>query len=142
MSADEISTFLKKSSHYLNTYLNKGNFEGVTGANPLIMMRLNLAYDLIYIIRYAESKTKPGTLAISELFASCVSNSRLKKEYKTSMDNLLTWLFLNSRLPKDDQAISQLGNSSTLTPATSKVKQITELTEEILTLLAESDQNE
>jgi len=69
MSAEEISVFLRKTSHYLNSYLNKGSFEGVTGANPLIVMRLNLASDLIYVIRYAESKTKPNTLAISDLFA-------------------------------------------------------------------------
>jgi hypothetical protein len=60
MSAEEVSTFLKKTSHYLNNYLNKGNFEGVTGANPLIVMRLNLASDLIYVIRYSENKSKPG----------------------------------------------------------------------------------
>lgn len=64
MSAEELSTFFKKSCIYIDQYLNKGSFEGVTGANPLIVMRLNLASDLIYTIRYTESKKKAGTLAI------------------------------------------------------------------------------
>lgn len=38
------------------------------------------------------------------------------------MENLLTWLFLNSRENKDDTVLNSLGNSSTLTPATAKVK--------------------
>jgi hypothetical protein len=33
MSAEEVSMFLKKTAHYLATYLNKGSFEGVTGSN-------------------------------------------------------------------------------------------------------------
>jgi hypothetical protein len=68
MSADEVSIFLKKTSHYLIHYLNKGSFEGVTGSNIQMVMRLNLASDLMYVIRYAESKSKHGTLAITELF--------------------------------------------------------------------------
>jgi multisubunit Na+/H+ antiporter MnhE subunit len=58
------------------------------------------------------------------------------------MDSLLTWLFLNSRQPRDDQAMSALGNSSTLTPATAAVKDITDIAEDILTILADSDNNE
>lgn len=46
-----------------------------------MVMRLNLASDLIYVIRYAENKNKPGTLAILELFSSCASNLKLRKEY-------------------------------------------------------------
>ena len=42
----------------------------------------------------------------------------------------------------DDQITSQLGNSSTLTPATTKVKFMTELIEEIFGILAESEKNE
>jgi len=56
MSKDEMSIFMKKSSNYLNQYLNKGSFEGVSGSNTEIMMRLNIASDLIYVIRYAESR--------------------------------------------------------------------------------------
>lgn len=55
------------------------------------------------------------------------------------MNNLIAWLFLNARQAKDDQTASQLGNSSSLTPATSKVKFMTELIEELFTLLPESE---
>jgi hypothetical protein len=55
---------------------------------------------------------------------------------------LIAWLFMNARQAKDDVITSQLGNSSTLTPATAKVKAMTELIEEIFGLLAESDKNE
>jgi hypothetical protein len=71
MSSEEISVFLKKTALYLNSYLNKGSFEGVTGSQPQIVMRLNLARDLIYVIRYAENKNKNGSLAIQELFSNC-----------------------------------------------------------------------
>ena len=81
MSADELSVFLKKTALYLNQYLNKGSFEGPTGANVEVMMRLNIASDLVYVIRYAENKTKPGSLAITELFQQVTSNPRIKKDY-------------------------------------------------------------
>ena len=64
MSAEDLSVYLRKTSQYLVGYLNKCSFEGVTGANMIVMMRLNLASDLLYVIRYAESKSKPGQLAI------------------------------------------------------------------------------
>ena len=137
MNSEEISTFLKKTSIYLNQYLNKGSFEGVTGSNMQIVMRLNLASDLIYVIRHAENKGKPGTLAIQELFNSVSTNSKLRKDYEDSFNHLLTWLFLNARQAKDETPVSQLGNSSNLTPATAKVKQITEHIEEIFQLLGD-----
>jgi len=54
------------------------------------------------------------------------------------MSLLLCWLFLNARQPRDDLITSQLGNSSTLTPATAKIKQMTEHIEEVFGLLPES----
>lgn len=53
------------------------------------------------------------------------------------MNHLFIWLFLNSRQASDEQVLSQLGNSSNLTPATAKVKQMTEHIEEIFALLGE-----
>lgn len=58
------------------------------------------------------------------------------------MNNFLAWLLLNARQTRDDHISSQLGNSSTLTPATTKVKQMTEYIEEIFALLGESENNE
>lgn len=68
-------------------------------------MRLNIAADLIYVIRYTESKKSPSannkseSLVIQELFQLSQSNlsSKIKKEFQESMDLLITWLFLNAR---------------------------------------------
>lgn len=122
MSGEEVAVFVKKTSQYLIQYLNKGSFEGVTGSQVENAMRLNLAADLIYVIRFAQSKTKAGQLAIQELFTLVQNNAKLRKDYEDSMYNLLIWLFLNARQARDDLLVSQLGNSSSLTPATSKVK--------------------
>jgi hypothetical protein len=67
MSGEEVSVYFKKTSQYLIQYLNRCSFEGSTGANMNIMMRLNLASDLLYVIRHTENKAKPGSLAIYEL---------------------------------------------------------------------------
>ncbi len=142
MSGEEVSVYFKKTSQYLIQYLNRCSFEGSTGANMNIMMRLNLASDLLYVIRHTENKAKPGSLAIYELIQQVATNPKLKKEFTESMNNVLAWLFLNSRQAKDDQITSQLGNASTLSPATAKVKQMTEFIEEIFTLLAETERNE
>jgi hypothetical protein len=64
MSGEELSVYMRKTSQYLIQYLNKCSFEGSTGSNMQIMMRLNLACDLLYVIRYAENKSKPGTSAL------------------------------------------------------------------------------
>lgn len=142
MSGEEVSVYLLKTTQYLLNHLNKCSFEGVTGANMTIIMRLNLAADLLYVVRFAESKTKPGTLAMRELHSSLGSSPRLQRDFAESMDNLITWLFLNARQTKDDLVTSQLGNSTALTPATSKVKFMTELIEELFGLLPESENGE
>ena len=67
MSGEELSVYLRKTSQYLIQYLNKCSFEGPSGSNMQTMMRLNLAADLLYVIRYAENKNKPGTLAFQDL---------------------------------------------------------------------------
>lgn len=64
MSGEEMSVYFKKTSQYLLNYLNKCSFEGVTGSSMVNVMRLNLASDLLYVIRFAENKSKPGSLAI------------------------------------------------------------------------------
>lgn len=69
-------------------------------------MRLNIASDLIYTIRYAESKRKAGTLALQELFGSVSTNTKIKKEFSDSMNHMLVWLFLNSRQANDELALS------------------------------------
>lgn len=105
-------------------------------------MRLNLACDLIYVIRYAENKSKVGSLAITDLFTQVANNPKLRKEFTETMENILSWLFLNSRDAKDDALMNSLGNTSTLTPATAKVKQITQYINEILLLIPDCEENE
>ena len=133
---------MRKTSQYLIQYLNKCSFEGASGSNMQTMMRLNLAADLLYVIGYAENKNKPGSLALQDLIIQLSGNAKLKKEFSDSMNALIAWLFMNARQAKDDQITSQLGNSSTLTPATTKVKAMTELIEEIFGLISESEKNE
>jgi hypothetical protein len=62
-----------------------------------IMMRLNLAADLIYVIRYAENKNKAGTPAIQDLILQVATNPKLKKEFGETMNALIAWLFINAR---------------------------------------------
>jgi len=102
-------------------------------------MRLNIASDLIYVLRYTELKQKPGTLAIQELFSQVQNNAKLRKDYQDSLNHLLSWLFLNARQLKDETIISQLGNASNLNPATSKVKEITDHIMEIFQFLGENE---
>ena len=48
------------------------------------------------------------------------------------MDNLLLWLFLNSRTAEDETYLAPLANSTLQTPATFYVKQITSTVQDIL----------
>src|SRR3569833_211454 len=89
MDASEIAKFLKKTSQYLLKYLNRGSFEGITGSTQDTVMKLNIAADLIQIVRYAESKTRKGNLALQDLFEECSQNVKAKKILRESMDSLL-----------------------------------------------------
>lgn len=102
MSGEELSVYLKKTSQYLLNYLNKGSFEGVTGANMITMMRLNLASDLLYVIRHSEHKTRPGVLAIQDLFIQVSKSPRIRRDFQEAISSLLAWLILNARQAKDD----------------------------------------
>eukprot|EP00347_Sterkiella_histriomuscorum_P017580 403348792 len=141
LSNEELSVFMKKTAQYLINHLNKGSFEGVTGAQSHIVMRLNIASDLMYVIVNAESKDHPGQKALAELFKGVQANQKIKRDYSDSVNNLLAWLFLNARLAKDDIPISQLGNACNLTPATQKVKQITEQIEEVFQILGDNGEH-
>jgi len=44
-------------------------------------MRLNIATDLVYVIRYAESRDNSGNFVIQDLFKSVNENQRIKKDY-------------------------------------------------------------
>ena len=69
-------------------------------------------------------------------------SAKVKKEYKESMDLLMTWIFLNARKARDEQAMSGLGNSCNMTPATTLVKKITDQIEEIFMLLSDQSNSD
>ena len=49
MDAAEISSHFRKTTKFLRTHLNLGSFEGPTGANKTVVMRLSLACDLLLV---------------------------------------------------------------------------------------------
>jgi hypothetical protein len=71
-------------------------------------------------------------LALAELERQVSTNKQLRQEYQASLDDLVTWLFLNARGAAEEQAPSGLGNVASQTPATTKVKKITEMIENYL----------
>ena len=111
---------LTNTADFLMNYLNRGSFEGVTGAQPSVVMRLDLACDLLFIIAY--SRNKEGRSALCELFSASQKKGRGPAiDVKRPISRLITWLFLNGREDKNN-----------LTPATQKALFITELIKEIL----------
>ena len=54
----------------------------------------------------------------------------------------MSWLFLNARGTAEEQAPSGLGNVASQTPATAKVKRITEMVEAYLLRLGSMDKDE
>ena len=54
----------------------------------------------------------------------------------------MSWLFLNARGTAEEQAPSALGNVASQTPATAKVKRITEMVEAYLLRLGSVDKDE
>ena len=47
MDAVEASSLLRKTTKFLKSHLSLGSFEGATGAQKTVVMRLNLACDLL-----------------------------------------------------------------------------------------------
>jgi hypothetical protein len=70
------------------------------------------------------------------------SSKQLKQEFQASLDDLVAWLFLNARGATEEQAASGLGNQETQTPATAKVKKITDMVEAYLLRLGGKDKDE
>lgn len=131
MDAAETSSLLRKTAKFLRAHLNLGCFEGPSGAHRNIVMRLSLAQDLLLVAFNVRLKENDGK-AITELEAAIARDPQLKQEYQASLDDLIAWLFLNARSAVEEQAPSGLGNSSLQTPATSKVKKITDMMESYL----------
>lgn len=49
MDAVEVSSLLRKATKFMRTHLNLGSFEGTTGAQKAVVMRLGLATDLLLV---------------------------------------------------------------------------------------------
>lgn len=122
--------------------LNIGSFEGVTGCDQLLLMKINLVHDLMFVLRYAELKNGDGELAVTDLFSLCSNNPKTLADVAESFDLLLTWLFLNARTSKDEKNSSSLGNQTQVTPSTLKVREITEMMTEIFLQLSDNYANE
>lgn len=141
MDASEVSSLLRRTAKFLRTHLNLGSFEGPTGAQQPVVMRLSLACDLLLValnVRLKESET----LALEELELQVSTNKQLRQEYQASLDDLVAWLFLNARGAAEEQAPSGLGNVSSQTPATAKVKKITDMLEAYLMRLGGNDKDD
>ena len=67
MSVVELSTFLRKTSNYLIQHLNYGNFEGSTGSQKQIVMRLQVVHGLLSIAFNAKLKENENISAIKQL---------------------------------------------------------------------------
>ena len=141
MDAVEVSSLLRKTARFLRTHLSLGSFEGTTGAQKAVVMRLGLVTDLLLVA--FQVKQKDGELtALSDLEHQVATNKQLKMEYQASLDDLVAWLFLNARGVAEEQAPAGLGQVAGHTPATRKVKEITEMVEAYLSKLGSGDKQE
>jgi len=132
---------LRKTARFLKTHLNLGSFEGPTGAQKPVAMRLSLACDLVLVALNVRAKEGDG-LAILELEREVLLSKQLRQEYQASLDDLVSWLFLNARGTAEEQAPAGLGNVAVQTPATAKVKRITDMLESYLLRLGAGDGQE
>lgn len=123
---------LEEATNFLLSYLNYGNFEGSAGANQLVVRRLTLAKSMLSIAWEAKDKDKVQT--ISKLYAE-------GEGLKTILDRLLLWLFLNERSTADEKAAEGYLPVSAKTPATIKVKEITDLINPMLMFVSDSEKN-
>ena len=66
MDSVEACALLRKTSKFLRNHLNLGSFEGATGAQQPVVMRLSLACDLLHVVFNVKNKDR-DTLALTDL---------------------------------------------------------------------------
>jgi len=95
---------------------------------------------MLYIVWNAlDTDKKP---AISSLFSQAENDESLRSQLKTSFDGLLMWLFMNERAETDEASLKDLAPTNhNKTPATEKVKEISQLINPILLYVSDSDKN-
>jgi hypothetical protein len=54
LDAADVSKLLTHAAKFLVDLLNLGSFEGVAGAKPIVIMRLNLVLDLLRVATLAK----------------------------------------------------------------------------------------
>jgi len=86
MDATEVSSLLRKTTRYLKTHLSLGSFEGPTGAQKPIVMRLSLACDLLLVALNVRLKDS-DSLALADLelrYLRASSSDRSIKQSSTT----------------------------------------------------------
>jgi hypothetical protein len=71
LDAEDISEMLKFVAAFLISLLNHGSFEGSAGAKQIIMIRLNIAFDMLKVVFHAKDGDRK---AIQNLFVKCETN--------------------------------------------------------------------
>ena len=114
-----IQTLLQILSEYLNSYINKGYYAGVTGAYIDTIMKLDIAIKLSYILINAKDSSKQ--FAVETYIKADLDQSEV-------IGHILQWIFINSA-----------GSKSKNSPACEKVSTLCTNIEQFLGKLALSD---
>ena len=120
LEAEDVLVLLVQASDYLIRYLNIGNFEGASGANTTVIMRLQVVSDMLLICKRATSADQRS--ALQDLFTQAQTKSSMRADIQQVFDNLISWLFLSGRLDEEEKELVPLGNTSNTTSATSLAK--------------------
>lgn len=117
LEAGEVGNMLHCAAEFCSSYLNQGNFEGASGANPMTVMKMQVVSDMLLVCKRAVSASTKR-LALVDLFTLCQTDAPARKQISRSFDNLLAWLFLSGRLEDEEKELANLSNTSLSTPAT------------------------
>jgi hypothetical protein len=85
--------------------------------------------------------TRRKKQAISGLFSAAETEESLQTLLKKSFDGLLLWLFMNERSEVDEASLKPIVVFGLNTPATEKVREISELIHPLLMFVSDSDKN-
>ena len=69
IDANDTAELLVQAANFLTTNLNMGNFEGVSGAKQHIVLKLQIAYSLVFILNFAEDSQ--GNNSLRKVLQDC-----------------------------------------------------------------------
>jgi hypothetical protein len=78
LEAEDVLVLLVQASDYLIRYLNIGNFEGASGANTTVIMRLQVVSDMLLICKRATSADQRS--ALQDLFTQAQTKSSMRAD--------------------------------------------------------------